>query len=325
MERGRAPRVRRHRALLVGPRRGRLPHRRLQHDDQGQGAARQPAGHRGRPARPAVHGPARRLQHRPSRGARHPAPLARHRRLLRARAPPHRRDQRGEAPGAHGVLRRRARRAARRLQLRVHQRAAGGRSAAHGRRGHRGPAARGGVAHLDGVQPRRLAPGHPLGGRRPGQGEAGAAAPAHPARHALPLRRRRDRPGRRAHAARGRPRRRGRPLLARLQGPRRRAHADAVERRARRRLHRGGRAHLAAHGRPGRVQRGRPGGRPRLGARALPPGHCGPPGQRRPGRRPLPLAPLARRDVGLRPGRRHHRAAQHAATTRRPSTASPAR
>ena len=43
VERGGAPRVRRHRALLVGPRRGRLPHRRLQHDDQGQGAARQPA------------------------------------------------------------------------------------------------------------------------------------------------------------------------------------------------------------------------------------------------------------------------------------------
>ena len=37
-----------------------------------------------------------------------------------------------------------------------------------------------------------------------------------------------------------------RPLLARLQGPRRRAHADAVERRARRRLHRGGRATVAA-------------------------------------------------------------------------------
>ena len=80
VERGRPPRVRRHRALLVGPRRGRVPHRRVQHDDQGQGAARQPARHRGRPARPAVHGPARRLQHRPARGARHPAALARHRR-----------------------------------------------------------------------------------------------------------------------------------------------------------------------------------------------------------------------------------------------------
>ena len=99
VERGGAARVRRHRALLVGPRRGRVPHRRVQHDDQGQGAARQPAGHRGRPARPAVHGPARRLQHRPPRGPRHPAALARHCRHLRARTAPHRRDQRGEAAG----------------------------------------------------------------------------------------------------------------------------------------------------------------------------------------------------------------------------------
>ena len=52
-----------------------------------------------------------------------------------------------------------------------------------------------------------------------------------------------------------------------------------------RRVHRGGRPPLAAHGRPGAVQRGRPGGRPRLGARAVPPGHRGPPGQRGPGRR----------------------------------------
>ena len=54
-----------------------------------------------------------------------------------------------------------------------------------------------------------------MGGRRPGQGEAGAAAPADAARHALPLCRRRDRARRRAGATRGRPRCRGRPLLAR--------------------------------------------------------------------------------------------------------------
>ena len=48
VERRRAPRVRRHRALLVGPRRGRVQDRRLQHDDQGQGATGQPAGDRGR-------------------------------------------------------------------------------------------------------------------------------------------------------------------------------------------------------------------------------------------------------------------------------------
>ena len=112
-------------------------------------------------------------------------------------------------------------------------------------------------------------------------------------------------------AARGRARRRRRPLLARLQGPRRRAHADALERRARRRLHRGGRAHLAAHGRPGRVQRGRPGGRPRLGARAVPPGHRGAPASDDLAVGVLPLAALARGHLGLRPGRRHDRAAEH--------------
>ena len=39
----------------------------------------------------------RRLQHRPARGPRHPAALARHRGHLRARAPAHRRDQRGDS------------------------------------------------------------------------------------------------------------------------------------------------------------------------------------------------------------------------------------
>ena len=64
-------------------------------------------------------------------------------------------------------------------------------------------------------------------------------------------------------------------LLARLQGPRRRAHTDAVERRAGRRVHAGRRPPVAAHGRPGAVQRGRPGGRPRLATRAVPPHHRG--------------------------------------------------
>ena len=68
VERGRAPRVRRDRALLVGPGCGGLPDRRVQHDDQGQGPPRQPAGDRGRPPGPAVHGGAVRLQHRPARG-----------------------------------------------------------------------------------------------------------------------------------------------------------------------------------------------------------------------------------------------------------------
>ena len=146
------------------------------------------------------------------------------------------------------------------------------------------------MADLDGLEPRRLAAGHPLGGRRPGQGEGGAADPAHAARDALPLPGRRDRPDRRAHRARGRARRRRHPLLAVLQGPRRRAHAHAVDRRARGRLHRAGRAHLAAHGRPGRLQRRGPGGRPRLGARVLPSGRRGARGPAR----TWPSAPTAR-------------------------------
>jgi alpha-glucosidase len=60
------------------------------------------------------------------------------------------------------------------------------------------PAARGRLAHLDGLQPRRVPPGHPLGRRRPGQGALRAPDPAHPAGHALPLPGRRDRPDRRA-------------------------------------------------------------------------------------------------------------------------------
>ena len=61
-----------------------------------------------------------------------------------------------------------------------------------------------------------------------------------------------------------------------LQGARRGAHADAVVGRPGWRVQRTGRAHLAADGRPRGVQRGRPGGRPRLGARVLPAGHRGP-------------------------------------------------
>ena len=73
---------------------------------------------------------------------------------------------------------------------------------AYGGRGHRGPAPRRGLAHLDGVQPRRVAAGHALGRRRPGQGQGRPADPPHPAGDALPVPGGRDRPGRRAHRAR---------------------------------------------------------------------------------------------------------------------------
>ena len=154
-----------------------------------------------------------------------------------------------------------------------------------------------------------------------GQGQARPGPAPHPARHALPLSRRRDRLGRRSGAARGPARCRGRPLLARLQGPRRRAHTDAVERGARRRLHPAGGPPLAADGRPGTVQRCRSAGRRALGTRAVPADHRGPPRQRRPGRRVVPLAAVARGYLGLRPRRGCDGGAQHGAATRPPSTA----
>ena len=66
------------------------------------------------------------------------------------------------------------------------------------RRGRRGVHPRGGLAHLDRLQPRRLAPGHPLGRGRSGQGALRPAHLAHAARHALLVPGRRDRPDRRA-------------------------------------------------------------------------------------------------------------------------------
>ena len=90
-------------------------------------------------------------------------------------------------PLLDGVLRRRARRAARRLQLRLHRRAAGSRRAPFGGRGDRGDPARGCLAHLDGIEPRRVTPRHPLGGRRPHQGQARPRPAPDPPRHALPL------------------------------------------------------------------------------------------------------------------------------------------
>ena len=144
-----------------------------------------------------------------------------------------------QLPTPGGVLRRRARRAARGLQLRVHQRAVRGGGPARRGRGHRGAHPR------PGAWPIWTASNHdvsrlvdPLGRRRPGQGEGGAADPADAAGDAVPLPGRRDRPDRRPDRARRRARRRRRPLLALLQGPRRRADADAVVGAAGRRVHR---------------------------------------------------------------------------------------
>ena len=77
VERGRARRVRRHPALLDGPRDRRLPHRRRPRDRQGPRAARQPARDRGRHRAPPLAGPAARVLDEPRRGPRRLPPLAR--------------------------------------------------------------------------------------------------------------------------------------------------------------------------------------------------------------------------------------------------------
>ena len=116
VERRGARRVRPHPALLVRPRRRRLPHRRVPHDRQGQAAARQPAGDRRRPLVRADAGSAADLQRGPARGARRAAALARDRRLVRPAAHPRRRDVRARARDVRVVLRAR-RRAEPRVQL----------------------------------------------------------------------------------------------------------------------------------------------------------------------------------------------------------------
>ena len=116
VERRRARRVRRHPALLVRPRRRRLPHRRVPLDHQGPRPARQPARHQGRPLVGADERAAQRLQRVAPRGARRAPPLAHARRRLRPAPRAHRRDLRARPDPARLVLRRR-RRAQPRVQL----------------------------------------------------------------------------------------------------------------------------------------------------------------------------------------------------------------
>ena len=138
-------------------------------------------------------------------------------------------DLRARPRAADPVLRARRGRAAPRVQLPVLPLRPRPGADAPDRRGHGGDAARGRVAGVDGLQPRRQAARDPLGGRGPGAHARGADDPARPARDAVPLLRRRDRAAR--HAAG--PRRRARPgrgAARRSRGePRRLPHADAVE------------------------------------------------------------------------------------------------
>ena len=190
-----------------------------------------PPAHRGRHRAPPLAGPAPRVLDEPRRGPRRLPPLARGVRPLRRRAA--RRDVGARPRAAHALLRRRPRRAAPGLQLRLPAGRLRDRAAGADRGRDRGAAARARVAGVDARQPRHGALPDALGARRPGAGALRAHAAADPARDAGPLLRRR------ARDARGRDRR---PTAWSIRsaccddperpGPRRRAHADAVERRA---------------------------------------------------------------------------------------------
>ena len=225
-----------------------------------------PVGDRGRPpADPGAREQAGVLDE-PPRGPRRAAALARDRRRRRPAAHPRGGDLRARPRAADAVLRRGRGRAQPRLQLPVRARAARGRGAAGDRRRGRAGAAGGVVAGLGRLQPRRGPARHALGGGRPGARPARGDDAADAARHTVPLLRRRDRPARRP----ARPRGRARPgaaahRQARAQ-PRPLPDADAVDRRAGRGLHRGGRRDVAADRRRRGLQRRRPARRRRLAA-----------------------------------------------------------
>ena len=195
--RGGARRLRRHPALLVGPRHRRVPHRRVQHDRQGRRAARQPARHRRRPVHHADVGPA--PLYNCNRPEVHDV-LRRWRGVSGGYEP--KRVLLGETnveylEHAGVVLRPRRRRAPSRLQLPVHRGGLRGQGDSGHRRAHRGAAPARGVAGVDRLEPRRVAPVHTLGAGRPRQGAPGPPDAAHPARHPRAVPGRRDRPHRR--------------------------------------------------------------------------------------------------------------------------------
>ena len=156
VERRRARRVRRHPALLVRPRRRRLPHRRVPLDHQGPRAARQPARDQGRPLVRAADGPAQRLQRVPARGARRAAALAQAGRELRPAPRAHRRDVRARTRGSSRSFYGDGRRAEPRVQLHARCTRSSTRAELRDAVEHAEqhlPAAR--VAGVDGRQPRQ--------------------------------------------------------------------------------------------------------------------------------------------------------------------------
>ncbi len=163
-----------------------------------------------------------------------------------------------------------------------------------GDRAGRGAAPAGDVADPGAQQPRPGPPRHPVRARA---GASGRAHPAQPARRAGPVRRRGDRHGRRRSLAAAR-------AVVRPGRARCAAHADAVGRLTAGRLHH--RPTVAAAGRSGRGERGRPASRSRLAAPPLPAPDRGAGGLPRPAGRAAPDAVgggagrdgLAARDAG---------------------------
>ena len=195
VERRRARGVRRDPALLVRPRRRRLPHRRLPRDRQGRGAARRPAGDRGRPPGMSERELQRRLLDEPARAARRVAALARGR-----RRPTTRRGCSSARPTCstssqlvpfYGAGRTSCTSRSTSCSSTRDLDAAQLRAIVEGIEAML-PEAR--VAGLDRLQPRRRPARRPAGrGGDPRAGARGAADAAHAARHAGPLLRRRDR------------------------------------------------------------------------------------------------------------------------------------
>ena len=138
---------------------------------------------------------ASRVQHESPRDARCDPAVARDRRLLRPAATAPGRDA-GRGPREARRVPRRRRRVAPRVQLRVHQRAARGRSDARHRRGDGGAAPAERMAGVDRIEPRHVPLPDALGRRRSAQDPGCARDAVRTARHAGALSRRRDRPGR---------------------------------------------------------------------------------------------------------------------------------
>ena len=209
--------LRRHPGLLARPGRGRVPHRRVQHDHQGRAAAGQPAGHRGGHLRGAALRPAVGVQRQPARGPRGASGTG----GAGRRVP-------GQCAGGETPVER--------WRHWPATTATGGdelhmafnfpfisspleaRGHAPHRRGRRARPARRGLAGVDGIEPRHVPVRHPVGRGRPAKARVCTAHAPLPPGHAGPLPGRRDRTGRHRRAPRADAGPARRPVLAGLCG-----------------------------------------------------------------------------------------------------------